>query len=172
MKKLVGIVFIPGLLMALIFITLGDSFEAAYSRNQFTQNYNPQNAWLMAIALMVSDLLLPIPASGIMSAVGSIYGLFTGFIINFSGTFLSGILAYGLARTFGEKGIKLICSQKEVTQYKDFFDKWGGMAIISSRLFPILPEVMALAAGLNKMKFSKFSTALFLGSLAVSSLYT
>ena len=61
--------------MAIVFILLGDAFEAALSPDKFLKEYGTNNwIWLIAIGLMVSDLLLPIPASGIMSSIASLYG--------------------------------------------------------------------------------------------------
>ena len=167
MKKLASFIFIPGLIMALVFVVCGDSFEASFSQESFQKSHqNTSNAWLIAIGLMISDLFLPIPASGIMAAIGVIYGFQLGFIINFAGTMSSGLVAYALARLLGKKGISKICSPQEVEDYKEFFDRWGGLAIIASRFLPILPEVLSVAAGFSSMNCKKFSLALTLGSLA------
>lgn len=173
MKKLFALIFIPGLIMALIFVVLGDNFESAWSNEQFISKYGKaDNAWAYAVALMFSDLLLPIPASGIMSAIGSIYGFNFGLLINFSGSFGSGIFAYFLAKNFGQKASQKLCSPEELNEFKGYFDKYGSYAIICSRLLPILPEVLAITAGLTKMNFKKFTLSLFLGSMAVSILFT
>lgn len=39
-----------------------------------------------------------------------------------------------------------IASDEELDQFQKFFDRWGGIAIIVSRIMPILPEIMALLA--------------------------
>ncbi|MCM8533894.1 MAG: VTT domain-containing protein [Lentisphaeraceae bacterium] len=173
MKKLFGLIFVPGLIMALIFFVLGDTFESALSGEQFIKKYGQTDrAWAYAVGLMFSDLLLPIPASGIMSAIGSIYGFTLGFLINFLGSFGSGLFAYFIARKFGKKASEKVCSPHDLEEFKSYFDKYGSYAIIISRLLPILPEVLAITAGLTKMDFKKFTLSLFLGTTAVSILFT
>ncbi len=173
MKKLLALVLIPGIIMAGLFILWGDQFEASLNQQAFVKEYGQSsNAWLVAFSLMISDLFLPVPASGIMAAIGSIYGLGIGLMINFIAFFGAGMLAYLLARVFSSKGARWICSEEELETYKIFFDKWGGHAIIISRLFPILPEVTSLLAGFSKMNFKSYSSSLFLGTLPVCVFYT
>ena len=158
--------------MALLFIFFGDYFEEILKPDSFNNNFSYAFAWCAALGLMISDLFLPIPASAIMSAVGSKYGFTIGILINFSGLLLSGTFAYFVASLFSTKGAKYICSEKDLTEYKFFFNKWGGASIILSRALPILPEVTSLMAGFVKMEAKKYFTALFLGSFFTALLYT
>src|SRR5262245_22141838 len=64
------------------------------------QNYGAWG-WLAVILLLISDLFLPIPATGVMSAAGYVYGPWYGGIISFTGSFACGMLAYVLCRSFG-----------------------------------------------------------------------
>jgi uncharacterized membrane protein YdjX (TVP38/TMEM64 family) len=172
LKKLFALIFIPGLIMAGIFFALGDSFDAALNQQAFQDKFNSSNAWLAALGLLIADLLLPIPASGIMAAIGSLYGLFTGTLINFCGFTSAGLVGYAVARLLGQKTATWLCSEEELSRFKNLFDQWGGTAVILSRAFPILPEVLALLAGFNRMNFYKFTTSLILGCFPVSLLYT
>ncbi len=60
-------------------------------------------AWLGGIALLLSDLVLPIPSTVVMSALGLAYGWFWGGVVSVAGSVLSGIVAYGLCLRFGRK---------------------------------------------------------------------
>jgi uncharacterized membrane protein YdjX (TVP38/TMEM64 family) len=172
-KKLLALVLIPGIIMAGLFVLWGDQFEAALNQDAFIKEYGQSSdAWLIALGLMISDLFLPIPASGIMAAIGNIYGIGIGLLINFFAFFGAGMLAYIIARAFSSKGAQWLCSAEELETYKAFFDKWGGHSIIISRLFPILPEVTSLLAGFSKMNFKSYTTSLFLGTLPVCAFYT
>ena len=172
MKKLLAISFIPGAVMALLFAFSGDYFEEVLKADEFNRKFDHSNAWLVAIGLMLSDLFLPIPASAIMSAIGSKYGLINAFFINTGGLLMAGLTAYFLAKFFSNKRARFICSEQELDEYSHFFNKWGGLAIIASRALPILPEVTSLMAGFTKMNFKKYFSSLLLGSAAVSLLYS
>ena len=172
MKKLLAISFIPGAAMALLFLFFGDYFEESLKPDAFNKSFDFGSAWIVAIGLMVSDLFLPIPASAIMSAIGSKYGMLMGFIINFTGLLLSGITAYFTARALSKKYLRLICTEKEIQEYGHFFNRFGGTSIILSRALPILPEVTSIMAGFVKMNLRLYLGSLTLGSAGVALLFT
>lgn len=159
--------------MALVFVIWGDQFESSLNQQAFIDEYSQNdNAWLVAAGLILADLFLPIPASGIMAAIGNIYGMWIGLLINFGAFFTAGLLAYSLARGISHSGLKWIYNEDELEKYKEFFDNWGGHSIIISRLFAILPEVVSLLAGFTKMNFKKYIISLFIGTLPVCAFYT
>jgi uncharacterized membrane protein YdjX (TVP38/TMEM64 family) len=128
-------------------------------------------AWLVAIGLLIADLFLPIPSPGVIAALGSIYGVVGGAGFGAAGSLLSGLVAYGLARLLGKKGIRAIASEEETRRFHDFFDRWGGLGIIVSRMMPILPEVLCVLAGLARMSFWRFLGALLLGTIPAALLF-
>lgn len=124
-------------------------------------------AWLMGIGLIVGDLVLPIPTPPVMSTMGTLYGALLGGIIATSGSILAGMFAYGVARLMGERGARLLASERELAEFRRFFDSWGTAGIIASRALPIVPEVMTLLAGMARMSFGRFFLALVVGSVPV-----
>ncbi|MEA3367453.1 MAG: hypothetical protein U9R68_04995, partial [Planctomycetota bacterium] len=59
-------------------------------------------AWAVAIGLLVADLFLPVPATGVMAALGSVYGPVLGALVGAVGSAMAGLLGYGLARVGGQ----------------------------------------------------------------------
>src|SRR5215212_7067927 len=55
-------------------------------------------AWLGGVALLISDLVLPVPSTVVMSALGLVYGWFWGGLASVVGAVLAGLVAYGLCR--------------------------------------------------------------------------
>jgi uncharacterized membrane protein YdjX (TVP38/TMEM64 family) len=129
-------------------------------------------AWLIAIGLFMGDLVLPIPATGIMAALGSVYGLWLGSLISILGSTLAGLAGYGLARFAGRRFSRYLASDAELNRFSLLFTKWGGAAIIVSRIMPIMPEVMVILAGIARMKIVNFATALLLGTVPTCFLFT
>lgn len=83
------------------FVIWGDWFMKAFdgqASREWLAGLGPWG-WLVAIALLMADLILPLPATPIMSALGWIYGPLLGGAIGAIGSFASGSLAYGLCRT-------------------------------------------------------------------------
>jgi uncharacterized membrane protein YdjX (TVP38/TMEM64 family) len=50
-------------------------------------------------------------------------------------------------------------------RYRRLFDRWGGLAVVLSRMLPILPEVLSVLAGLYGMRARNFFFAVILGSI-------
>jgi uncharacterized membrane protein YdjX (TVP38/TMEM64 family) len=122
-------------------------------------------AWAVAIGLLVGDLLLPVPASAVVATAGTIYGTFWGGVVGSAGSFLAGIVAYALARLAGHKAGRPLASEEEMADLQQFFDTWGVGGIIASRAMPVVPEVLTFMAGLARMHFGRFISALAVGAI-------
>ncbi len=128
-------------------------------------------AWLLGILLLVVDLLLPIPGTIVMSALGAVYGFWIGGLLSAFGSMLAGILGYGVGRFFDEKFAKRWLGEKDFEKGRSIFEKSGAWVVAMSRALPILPEVLACMAGLLRMPFGTFVIALACGSVPMGFLF-
>ncbi len=167
--KVLGIAVVLALVLLAAFALWGGSFGQWFGREGCTRWFSETRsvAWLAGICLLLADLLLPIPATGVMAALGAIYGVWLGAAVGVAGSASAGLLGYGLARLAGRKGMRLIADEREIERFRAFFDRWGGAGVIVSRALPVLPEVMAVLAGLARMSFARFAAALLLGTAPV-----
>jgi uncharacterized membrane protein YdjX (TVP38/TMEM64 family) len=151
----------------------GESQEAAWNVGTLTERFEQAKswAWLLGILLLLADLLLPIPGTIVMSALGAVYGFWMGGLIATIGAMLAGILGYGVGRFFDEKFAKRWLGEKDFEKGKTLFDKSGAWVVAMSRALPILPEVLACMAGLLRMPFGKFVIALACGSVPMGFLF-
>ena len=175
--KLALKIFLITLLLALGFLLAfkmwGNHIETFFSQQACAQWFQEIRgwAWAVGIGLLIADLLLPIPATGIMAALGSVYGIWLGGFIAAAGSAGAGFSGYGLARLAGRKGVRWLANNAELARFKAFFDRWGGWGVIVSRILPILPEVMTILAGLARMDLKRFSAALLLGTIPTCFLF-
>ena len=128
-------------------------------------------AWAAGILLLMADLLLPLPATIIMAALGYIYGPVIGGFISAAGSFMSGALGYWLCRMLGEKAAVRLLGEKDFERGKRLSDNVGGWVVVLSRWLPVFPEVIACMAGLTRMPARYFHAALFCGSLPLGFTY-
>ena len=128
-------------------------------------------AWAAGIALLVADLLLPVPGTVVMSALGWIYGAAAGGLIAATGSMLGGLCGYGVGRLIGEKAARKLLGNLDFEKGKLLFARGGGWMIALSRAVPILPEALSCTAGLVRMPFGRFAAALACGSVPVGFLY-
>lgn len=143
-----------------------DAYFASPEYQSWLRSIRPY-AWLMGIGLIVGDLVLPIPTPPVMSTMGTLYGTLLGGTIAAGGSILAGMFAYGVARLMGERGARMLASERELAEFRRFFDSWGTAGIIASRALPVVPEVMTLLAGMAGMNFGRFVLALVVGSIPV-----
>lgn len=144
-------------------------FDATTAR-EWIQNHEPWG-WLAVIGLLVADLFLPIPATGVMSATGYLYGAWIGGMISMAGSLLAGILAYVLARVFGRKAAEWLAGAEGLEQNERLFARSGPWLVILSRWLPVLPEVVACLAGLARMRLIVFLPALLCGTVPTAFTY-
>ncbi len=143
-----------------------DAYFASAEYQRWLASVRPY-AWLIGMGLIVGDLVLPIPTPPVMATLGTLYGSVLGGLMASTGSVLAGLTAYGLARGFGHRGIRLLADEEELTRFRAFFDSWGTAGIIASRALPVVPEVMTLLAGAARMHFGRFLLSLIVGSLPV-----
>lgn len=121
-------------------------------------------AWLVGWALLVSDVLIPIPGTVVMSALGWIYGVWLGGLLAAGGSMLAGLTGYGLCRLMGERAARFLLGDKDFDRGHGWFEAGGGWLICLSRALPVLAEVISCMAGLVRMPFKRFVVSLACGS--------
>jgi uncharacterized membrane protein YdjX (TVP38/TMEM64 family) len=122
-------------------------------------------------SLLVLDLFLPIPATGVMSAAGFVFGPLVGGLISVAGSFCSGLLAYGLCRIFGVQIATRLAGAGALAENERLFQKGGPWLVALSRWLPVFPEVIACLAGLAGMPLRVFAVALLCGTLPMGFTY-
>ena len=172
LKVLAAAVVLGGLCLA-GFEVWGETFERLFSHEACTEWFGEIRpwAWAVAMGLLVADLVLPVPATGVMAALGSVYGVALGSAVGAAGSALAALAGYGLARLGGERLARLVSSAEERSRFQSLFDRWGGAAIICSRILPILPEVVSVLAGLARMRLGRFAAAVLLGTVPTALLF-
>ena len=80
MLRLVAVFLSLALVVIVPFLIWGSDFERAFSAEAAVSWLRHYGAWAWAagIALLVSDLILPIPATAVMTALGLVYGTLLG----------------------------------------------------------------------------------------------
>lgn len=166
MRLLLWFLFLMAAVLG-VWVILGGSFEERFTLEGSIRALEGwgASAWLVGWGLLLSDILLPVPGTVVMSALGWIYGALIGGILAATGSFLAGVGAYGLGRLFGERGARRLLGERDFIRGHRLFDHGGGWFVCLSRALPLLPEAVACTAGLVRMPFRRFVVALACGSL-------
>jgi uncharacterized membrane protein YdjX (TVP38/TMEM64 family) len=160
-------------IVLIIFFLWGEAFAFMFTQDGAVQwlTLYGQWAWLVAIALLVSDIVLPLPATIIMSSLGYIYGLWVGGLLSAVGSFVSGSVGYWLCRLLGEHAAVRILGAEDYERGKRMSSRMGGLIVALSRWLPVFPEVIACMAGLTRMQPLLFHASLLCGSLPLGFTY-
>jgi uncharacterized membrane protein YdjX (TVP38/TMEM64 family) len=123
-------------------------------------------AWAVGIALIWADLVLPIPQTAVIAALGIIYGTLLGGSLGSLGLITGGLLGYGLMLTSARRFVQRFVGPRSLHKVESLFDKGGAWAIVLPRSLPYsVPEAVVVLAGLAGMRIGKFIAALTIGSV-------
>lgn len=123
-------------------------------------------AWALAIVLIWADLVLPVPQTAVIAALGIIYGALVGGLLGSAALISGGLLGYLLMRTSLRRYVGWLIAPRVLERMERLFERGGTWAIVFSRsLSHSIPEAIVLLAGLARMPMRKFVAALTLGSV-------
>jgi uncharacterized membrane protein YdjX (TVP38/TMEM64 family) len=123
-------------------------------------------AWVLGIALIWADLVLPVPQTAVIAALGILYGALLGGVLGSLGLVTGGLLGYGLMLTSARRVVLRFAGPHSLRKMENLFDRGGAWAIILTRSLPYsIPEAMVFLAGLVAMPIGRFTAALTIGSV-------
>jgi uncharacterized membrane protein YdjX (TVP38/TMEM64 family) len=124
------------------------------------------SAWAVGIALIWADLVLPIPQTAVIAALGLIYGTLLGGLLGGLGLITGGLLGYSLMLTSARRIVQRFVGPRSLHKMESLFDQGGAWAIILTRSLPYsVSEAMVFLAGLAGMPMRRFVAALTIGSI-------
>jgi len=123
-------------------------------------------AWALGIALIWADVVLPVPQTAVIAALGIIYGTLLGALLGSLGLITGGLLGYVLMLTTARQYVQRFVGPQSLHKLERLFDQGGAWAIVLTRSLPYsVPEAMVFLAGLAGMSMGQFIAALTIGSV-------
>ncbi|MFC5050988.1 TVP38/TMEM64 family protein [Rubritalea spongiae] len=128
---------------------------------------------LIIIALLTSDILIPVPGIVVVSLAGFLLGPIWGALCGSIGLTLAGVCGYVLCRIYGYRMLHRIYKDKEaIADMRETFHRHSIMVLLLSRAAPMIPETVSCLAGATHMPFLKylitFATSCTLYSIIVA----
>jgi membrane protein DedA with SNARE-associated domain len=127
------------------------------------------------ITMTLESTLIPIPSEIVIPFAGFLayMGEMNIWLIVLVSTFanLTGsIIAYEIGKYLGRGFIErygkyVLLNMKHVELVERWFDRYGSLTVLFSRMLPVVRTVNALPAGIGKMNFPKFCLYTFIGSI-------
>ncbi len=144
----------------------------AFVASILSEGVNKIAVFFVSLALLTSDILLPIPSSVI--AVGSALslGFWLGFVCVWLGLCAACCFGYFLGSVSRGKIIKQFFSEKEWRIARDYANRWGLLALVFFRAVPVMAEVSVVAAGWLKISFKRFLLVCAMANAGIALVYT
>lgn len=124
----------------------------------------------LGVALLVADVLLPVPSSVVMLGHGALFGVALGTALSALGATLATIAGHTLGRA-GAKTLGRLMTEDELRRAHALIERWGLTAIVLSRPIPILAETVAIVAGASGFPVGTAAFAGLLGALPAAAMY-
>ena len=130
-------------------------------------------AWAAGILGIWADLVLPVPQTALIAALGICYGTLGGGVVGSLGIVTGGWLGWALARRFGRGPVSRLVGVSTLERVERLFERGGVWAIVLTRSLPYsIPEAVVVAAGLSGMRASRLLVALGLGGVPTAFVFS
>ncbi len=115
-------------------------------------------------------------AAGVFCADGGGLNIWAALIIFSVAAILGNTSNYWIGRGFGhaiiDSGKVKSLTPERIEKVHGFFEKWGALAIVITRFFPIIRTFAPFIAGTSNMNFAKFTVFNALGGVLWVSIFT
>ena len=129
--------------------------------------------WVAALiggGLLLADVFIPVPSSVIMIAHGAAFGVLGGFLLSFAASVGGAMIGWWVGNR-GSPVMNRIITPREKRQANTFILRYGLLAIIISRLLPIVAETVAIMAGTTDIGWKRMLVATSIGAVPPALVY-
>jgi len=116
--------------------------------------------------MIVQTIIAPIPSEALLVFAGTLsLGIINIIIFGGTGMVIGAIIAFFIARWGREVIVRKLIGQKWVNRVDRWVEKNGTVAILVSRLVPVIPfDLISYVAGLTSLSFKSYLVATLLGA--------
>jgi len=120
-----------------------------------------------ALILIPSEVVIPF--AGFLAYMGEM-NIWLIVLVSSFANLTGSIIAYEVGKYLGRGFIErygkyVLLNMKHLQLVEGWFDKYGSLTVLFSRMLPVVRTYNALPAGIGKMNFPKFCLYTFIGSV-------
>ena len=121
-------------------------------------------AGILGVGLLLADVVLPVPSSGVMVVHGAVYGLVIGSILSMLGGTGATVAAF-LLGCRSRSTLQRLAGPQQQSRATALLDRFGVWAILLTRPIPVLAETVAIMAGTGRLAWWQATWAGAVGTL-------
>jgi uncharacterized membrane protein YdjX (TVP38/TMEM64 family) len=125
----------------------------------------------LVVAVLGSDIILPVPSTLVNTLAGNVLGLWAGFFAITSGMTLCSLAGYAIGHFSGKAFSRKMLSSQESRRMACWGAKRSRWLVIVSKGLPLMNETVSITCGFAKMGFFKFLAYSLAGIIPVSFVY-
>jgi uncharacterized membrane protein YdjX (TVP38/TMEM64 family) len=125
----------------------------------------------VVIALLATDIFLPVPSSAVSTLAGWQLGAFGGTAAAWLGMTLGAIIGFGLARQFGQPLVAWLTRRGDLERTRRLAERLGPALLVLGRGVPVLAEATVLLVGMHGMSWRRFLPPVLLSNLGLAIAY-
>ena len=138
----------------------GDSIAVFGDRARLEQLVRPYGVFgpiVISALVLIESLIAPLPGGVLPVLAGALYGIPGGVIASWVGNFLAALIAFAIARIWGERVVRFFMPSFSKEHYSEFVKKnqWFFWATFA---FPTAPsDVLSFALGTSTMGWNHYT---------------
>lgn len=131
----------------------------------------PVASFALVVALLSTDILLPIPSSVISTLSGWQLGWWWGGLATWCGMNLGAAAGFFVARIWGQPLALWFTREADLERARELNEQYGPALLVVTRAMPVLAEASVLMAGVHGMTWRRFLPAIALSNLGIAVAY-
>jgi uncharacterized membrane protein YdjX (TVP38/TMEM64 family) len=124
------------------------------------------------IALLATDVFLPIPSSMVSTLAGAQLGVLGGTLASWAGMSLGAGLGFAIARRFGPSLVAWMTRPDDVRRTQILVERFGPLLLVLARGVPVLAEATVLHFGMHGLPWRRFLPPVLAANLALALAYS
>lgn len=152
------------------FVLFGEELERMTREAMAHPSSRSVAAWA-GIALLLADIVLPVPSTLVITGLGAILGPLLGTLVAATGLTLGCLGGYGLGRILGQRFAERAIRQDDLDDLRDRLARHGALVLALCRPVPVLAEASVIVAGLSGMAAKKVLAVTGLANVGVAAVY-
>ena len=133
-----------------------------------------ETVWAAPVLILLYVVLAPlgVPITPLIFAGGAVFGVYTGWLLNWIGAILGGLATYLIGRSMGRDLILHLVSERNLRRAEATLEEHGFWAIVRIRFLPIPFALVNYGAALVGVRLPTFLGATSLGLAPALVVYT
>lgn len=153
------------------FVLFGDQLESWF-QSWFRATQSRPLVALAIVALLSTDVLLPVPSSFVSTFGGSQLGTWWGTAASWLGMSMGAVLGFALARWLGPPFVRRLSRERDLAAMEALSDRYGPVLLVLARGVPVFAEASVLLMGMHRLSWRRFLPGVLASNLGIAWAYS